>query len=53
MQRRFPEAEAMLLEAIGRMSARWPRGHSHLSWARRHLGALYQAWGKPERASIR
>ena len=50
-QRRYTEAEVQLLEAHRRLRTQWPNGISFLSWTRRQLVTLYEAWGRPERAA--
>jgi serine/threonine-protein kinase len=50
-QKRYPEAEASLLAAYRGFRATWPNGVSFTSWTRRQLIALYEAWGRPERAA--
>jgi non-specific serine/threonine protein kinase/serine/threonine-protein kinase len=50
-ERRFPEAEALLLQARAGLES--SRGHDHERTveARRRLVALYEAWGRPDRAA--
>lgn len=50
--RRFAEAESLLLTATDGMIARADEaGPKRIAQARAHLIALYDAWGKPERAA--
>ena len=50
-ERRFPEAEALLLQARAGLES--SRGHDHERTveARQRLVALYEAWGRPDRAA--
>jgi non-specific serine/threonine protein kinase/serine/threonine-protein kinase len=49
--RRFPAAEAALLEAHDIVTAAVGERHAQTQAVSSHLVALYQAWGKPERAA--
>jgi tetratricopeptide (TPR) repeat protein len=54
-QKKYPEAEPLLLEGYQGMLARRDRmgvpGWSHLDRAREWIVQLYQDWGKPEKAA--
>ncbi len=50
-ERRYPEAEALLLRAHAGLETSRGGGHDRTVEARRRLVALYEAWGKPERAA--
>jgi len=50
-QRRFTEAERLLLEAFPVLEKEWGRGHDRVKTAVERAAALYDAWGKPEKAA--
>jgi tetratricopeptide (TPR) repeat protein len=50
-ERRFTEAEALLLHAYAGLESSRGRDHERTVEARRRLVALYEAWGRPDRAA--
>jgi hypothetical protein len=50
-ERRYPEAEALLLRAHAGLETSRGGDHDRTVEARRRLVALYEAWGRPERAA--
>jgi tetratricopeptide (TPR) repeat protein len=50
-ERRFPEAEPLLLRGFEGLKATRGEGHDLTQDARRRLVALYEAWGRPDRAA--
>jgi tetratricopeptide (TPR) repeat protein len=50
-ERRYLEAEALLLRAHAGLEASRGRDHDRTVEARKRLVALYEAWGKPDRAA--
>ena len=48
---RFEEAEARLLEAFEMQAAEWGEGHAQTQGTVAALGALYDAWGRPDEAA--
>ena len=51
VQRRFPEAEGVLLPALDRMVAALGGAHPAAVETRERIAALYDAWGRPDRAA--
>jgi serine/threonine-protein kinase len=47
---RFPQAEEELLAALGSLAASLGEAHERTRTARKHLLALYEAWGKADKA---
>jgi len=50
-QRRFAEAEPLLLQAAAGLEKSRGRDHERTLEARQRLVALYEAWGRPDRAA--
>ena len=50
-ERRYAEAEALLLRAHDGLESSRGRDHARTVEARQRLVALYQAWGRPDRAA--
>ena len=51
VQRRYAEAEPLLVDGHRRLRARFPNGFSYLTWTRGLLATLYEATGRPELAA--
>jgi len=50
-ERRFADAERMMLEAFPIVEARFGPGHPRVTAVAERVVALYEAWGKPEKAN--
>ena len=50
-ERRYPEAEALLLRAHAGLETSRGRDHERTVETRERLVALYEAWGRPDRAA--
>jgi hypothetical protein len=50
-QRRFAEAEKLLLPAYEALAAQFPLSHPRVAGVAERLAALYDSWGQPQKAS--
>ncbi len=51
LQRRFGEAEPLEAEALATRRRAYPAGHPEITKSLESLAALYDAWGRPDRAA--